>query len=50
MIRQGAEYINSGEWWIATFPGLALVGLVLGLNLLGDGAQELLDPKGRDSR
>jgi len=50
MIRQGAEYINTGEWWIATFPGLALVGLVLGLNLLGDGAQELLDPKGRDSR
>lgn len=50
MIRQGAEYINTGEWWIATFPGLALVGLVLGLNLLGDGAQDLLDPKGRDSR
>ncbi|MEQ8249367.1 MAG: ABC transporter permease [Alphaproteobacteria bacterium] len=50
MIRQGAEFINSGEWWIATFPGLALVGLVLGLNLLGDGAQQLLDPKAQDTR
>ncbi|MBM3503442.1 MAG: ABC transporter permease [Alphaproteobacteria bacterium] len=50
MIRQGAEYINSGEWWIATFPGVALVGLVLGLNLFGDGAQDLLDPKHSDSR
>lgn len=50
MIRLGAEYINTGEWWIATFPGLALVGLVLGLNLLGDGAQQLLDPKSQDSR
>ncbi len=50
MIRQGAEYINSGEWWIATFPGLALVFLVLGLNLLGDGAQQLLDPKSQDGR
>ena len=45
MIRQGAEYVISGEWWIATFPGLALVGIVLGFNLLGDGLQDLLDPK-----
>ena len=47
MIRQGAEYIISGEWWVATFPGLALVGVVLGFNLLGDGLQDLLDPKRR---
>lgn len=45
MIRQGAEYIISGEWWVAAFPGLALVGIVLGFNLLGDGAQDLLDPR-----
>lgn len=45
MIRQGAEFVISGEWWIATFPGLALVGIVLGFNLLGDGLQDLLDPK-----
>jgi peptide/nickel transport system permease protein len=49
MIRQGAEYIISGEWWVATFPGVALVGVVLGFNLLGDGLQDLLDPKRRTS-
>ena len=45
MIRQGAEFIISGEWWVALFPGLALVGIVLGFNLLGDGLQDLLDPR-----
>ncbi len=45
MIRQGAEFIISGEWWVAMFPGLALVGVVLGFNLLGDGLQDLLDPR-----
>lgn len=45
MIRQGAEFVISGQWWIATFPGLALVGIVLGLNLMGDGLNDLLDPR-----
>jgi peptide/nickel transport system permease protein len=45
MIRQGAEFIISGEWWVALFPGVALVGIVLGFNLLGDGLQDLLDPR-----
>lgn len=49
MIRQGAEYVISGEWWVATFPGLALILLVVGLNLLGDGVQDLLDPRRRAS-
>lgn len=45
MIRQGAEYVISGEWWVATFPGLALMALVLGFNLLGDGLSDILDPR-----
>jgi len=45
MIRQGAEYVISGEWWVATFPGLGLIGLVLGFNLLGDGLSDILDPR-----
>jgi peptide/nickel transport system permease protein len=49
MIRQGAEYVISGEWWVALFPGLALIGMVLGLNLAGDGLSDLLDPKRRAS-
>jgi peptide/nickel transport system permease protein len=47
MIRQGAEYVISGEWWVALFPGLALIAMVLGLNLAGDGLSDLLDPKRR---
>jgi peptide/nickel transport system permease protein len=47
MIRQGAEYVISGEWWVALFPGLALIAMVLGLNLAGDGLSDLLDPRRR---
>jgi peptide/nickel transport system permease protein len=47
MIRQGAEYVITGEWWAALFPGLALMALVLGFNLLSDGLTDLLDPKRR---
>lgn len=49
MIRQGAEQMVTGEWWVALFPGLALVFLVLGFNMLGDAVQDWLDPR-RSSR
>ena len=42
MIRQGAEYMVTGEWWVALFPGLALVTLVFGLNLAADGIHDWL--------
>jgi peptide/nickel transport system permease protein len=45
LIRQGAEYIISGQHWVAMFPGIALVLAVFGFNLMGDGLQELLDPR-----
>ena len=35
---------------MAIFPGLAIVITVLGLNLLGDGLRDLLDPKTRRER
>lgn len=35
------------NWWVATFPGLAIVITVLILNLLGDGLRDILDPKSR---
>ena len=47
MIRQGAEYMVSGQWWVALYPGLALILLVFGLNLFGDGLQDLMDPRRR---
>ena len=37
----------TGEWWVALFPGTALVLLVLGFNMLGDGVQDWLDPRRR---
>jgi peptide/nickel transport system permease protein len=45
MIRQGAEYMVTGQWWVGIFPGAALIVMVLGLNMLGDGLQDLLDPR-----
>jgi peptide/nickel transport system permease protein len=45
MIRQGAEYLVTGQWWVGIFPGIALILMVLGLNMLGDGLQDLLDPR-----
>lgn len=50
MIRQGAEFIVTGQWWVAIFPGCALILLVLGLNMFGDGAQDLLDPQRKSAK
>jgi peptide/nickel transport system permease protein len=45
MVSEGARFMVSGEWWVAFFPGLALMLAVLGFNLLGDGLRDLLDPR-----
>jgi peptide/nickel transport system permease protein len=37
-------------WWFPTFPGLAILLLVLGFNLLGDGLRDAADPRLRRSR
>ena len=44
LINQGRDTLLSA-WWIATFPGLAIVITVVGYNLLGDGLRDALDPK-----
>jgi peptide/nickel transport system permease protein len=44
MLATARTYIRDAPW-IAAFPGLAIVVLVLGLNLLGDGLREGLDPR-----
>ena len=44
MLSQGREFIF-GYWWIATFPGVAILLAVIGANLLGEGMRDLLDPK-----
>jgi peptide/nickel transport system permease protein len=45
LIRIGNDFLFSGEWWIAIFPGLALVAMVLSVNLLGDWLRDALNPK-----
>jgi peptide/nickel transport system permease protein len=47
MVAEGAAFIVSGEWWIALFPGLALMLAVFCFNLLGDGLRDLVDPRRR---
>lgn len=48
MVAEGAAFIVSGEWWIAFFPGLALMIAVFCFNLLGDGLRDLIDPQRRN--
>ncbi len=38
-----------GAWWVATFPGLAIVLTVLAFNLVGDGLRDVLDPRLRSA-
>lgn len=45
LINVGQDYLFSGEWWIALFPGAVLAILVLAVNLLGDWLRDALNPK-----
>jgi peptide/nickel transport system permease protein len=47
MINLGLQYIVSGQWWITFFPGIAIALAVMGFNLIGDGLQDVLDPRRR---
>ena len=49
MVAEGANFIVSGEWWLAFFPGLALMFTVFTFNLLGDGLRDIVDPRQRAS-
>ena len=46
MLADGRTYVQSA-WWVTVFPGLAIMFVVLGLNLLGDWLRDYLDPVGR---
>ena len=47
MLSSARNYLRD-SWWMATFPGLAIMVVVLGLNLFGDGLRDILDPRLRD--
>ncbi len=44
MLSDGRSYVTSA-WWLSTFPGLAIVIMVLAINLFGDGLRDALDPR-----
>jgi len=45
LIRIGNDFLFSGEWWIALFPGAMLVLIALSVNLLGDWLRDALNPR-----
>jgi peptide/nickel transport system permease protein len=45
MVAEGRELVE--QWWVAAFPGLAILTVVVGFNFCGDGLRDWLDPKGR---
>jgi len=44
MVSDGQTYLMT-QWWVATFPALAILMLVIGFNLVGDALRDLLDPR-----
>jgi len=44
MLSEGRDYLRDA-WWISTFPGMAIMLAVLGVNMLGDGLRDVLDPR-----
>ena len=45
MVAEGRELVQ--QWWVATFPGLAILSVVMGFNFVGDGVRDWLDPHAR---
>jgi peptide/nickel transport system permease protein len=44
MVSDGRRFMQD-NWWIATFPGLAILAISLGFNLIGDGLRDQMDPR-----
>ncbi|MBD1599064.1 ABC transporter permease [Pseudomonas typographi] len=49
MVSNGAQQMILGIWWVALFPGLAIVFSVLTFALLGDAAKQMFDPQTRST-
>lgn len=48
MISEGQQVLFSGRWWVSVLPGVALMLLVFGVNLIGDWLRDALDPRMKD--
>lgn len=44
-IQNGQKFLQSGFWWLVTFPGIMIIILSLGFGLVGEGVSDLLNPK-----
>ena len=44
ILSESMSYLSTGKWWLALFPGLALVGVVVLFERIGSGLKALLDP------
>jgi len=45
LISNGFEYLLSGDYWISSFPGVALLLLIVAINLIGDALRDILNPR-----
>lgn len=50
MITEGLQYSLTGQWWIAIFPGVALLIVVTAASMVSDRMRDLLDPRGQYAR
>jgi peptide/nickel transport system permease protein len=46
MVSEGRSQILE-QWWVCTYPGIAICVVSLGFNLIGDGLRDVLDPRGK---
>jgi peptide/nickel transport system permease protein len=49
-IQNGQKFLQSGAWWLITFPGVMIITLSLGFGLIGEGVSDLVNPKRRRKR
>ena len=47
-LSKGKSFLPGGYWWMITFPGIMIVLVVLGFSLLGEGLNEILNPRLRE--
>jgi peptide/nickel transport system permease protein len=45
LISNGYQYLLSNEYWISFFPGVALLGTIVAINLVGDQLRDVLNPR-----
>ncbi|ONG56477.1 peptide ABC transporter permease [Pseudoroseomonas deserti] len=45
LIANGFQFMLSGRYWISVYPGLALLALIIGINLVGDQLRDVLNPR-----